>query len=205
MSDTTDNGKPTRVAIAIRDWIDAQGNPVETGKEANAVGFRYTHIPTAKRLKPDYNPETDEAPDGAAFEFDCQNQTMLAIFGGLTLAGNVVNTWVRGPKADPDNVMKYVEERFADIKNGVWTDREAGAVQRFDKDKLVAAILAAKRESDPTPYIAKLDWKVNRDTGAQVSPDTKGAISWGAFCLRVPAVKAEYDKLAGGGATLSMI
>src|SRR5262245_63584379 len=102
MSDTNgaDAKAPTRVAIAIRDSIDAQGNPVESGKEASAVGFRYTHIPTAKRLKPDYNPETDDAPDGSAFEFDCQSQTMLAIFGGLTLAGNVVNTWSRGPKAD---------------------------------------------------------------------------------------------------------
>ena len=31
----------------------------------------------------------------------------------------------------------------------VWADREGGVGVRYDKDKLVAAILAAKKESDP--------------------------------------------------------
>ena len=57
-----DAAKTKREAVALRDWIDASGNPVEAGKEADAIGFRYTHLPSAKRANPAFNPELECAP-----------------------------------------------------------------------------------------------------------------------------------------------
>lgn len=210
MTDTTTNAKAKKVQIAIRDWVDAQANPLSAGDEAKVEGIRYIHLPSAKRAKPDYNPESDAAPDGTAFEYlftDPVAVKMLAAFGAQTLAGNVVNTATNGPKGDKAlNPVPLIQERFDAITNDhVWADREGGVGVRYDKDKLIEAILAAKKESDGAPYIAKLDLKVDGKTGAVVSGDTKGGISWGAWVLKNPVVKGEYDKLTGGGVTLDMI
>ena len=214
MTDTTvaaaEAAKPKRPAIAIRDWIDADGNPLSPGDEAKVAGIRYTHLPSAKRAKPDFNPESDSGYAGTFVDYMFTDEIatkMFAAFGAQTLAGNVVNTATNGPKGDKDmNPIALVVERFAAITDDhVWADREGGVGVRYDKDKLVAAILAAKKETDPAPYLAKLDNKVDGKTGAVVANDTKGAISWGAFVMRNSVVKGEYDKLTGGGVTLEMI
>lgn len=217
MSDTSTTTTPEtpaadvkREAIAIRDWIDAKGNPVNSGDEKDAVGFRYVHLPSAKKIKPDFNPETDTPPDGSFFDYVCAPglaTTMLACFGGLTLAGNVVNTATKGLKGDPNiNPIPLVAERFAEIDGGVWADRAAGVGGiRYDKEKLAQAIAKAKGEADPAPYLLKMENKVDPKTGAVVAPDTKGAISWGAYALRNAQVKAAYDALTGGGVSLDSI
>ena len=210
MTDTTTNAKTKKVAIAIRDWIDENGNPLSPGDEGKVAGIRYTHLPSAKAAKPDFNPESETAPVGTFFDYMFTDEIatkMLAAFGSQTLAGNVVNTATNGPKGDKSlNPISLIAERFAAITDEhVWADREGGVGVRYDKDKLVAAILAAKRESDPAPYVAKLENKVDPKTGAVVANDTKGAISWGAFVMRNPIVKGEYDKLTGTGVTLDMI
>jgi hypothetical protein len=132
---------------------------------------------------------------------------MLAIFGGLTLAGNVVNSATNGPKGDPNlNPIPLVAGRFEEIDSGVWADRAAGAGGvRYDKEKLAAAIADAKGETDPAPYMLKLENKVDPKSGAVVANDTKGAISYGAYALRNAAVKAAYDKLTGGGVQLGAL
>jgi hypothetical protein len=211
MSDTTTNtAKPKKTTIAIRDWIDSKGNPLSPGDESNVEGIRYTHLPSAKSAKPDFNPETEVAPAGTYFDFMFDDEVatkMLAAFGAQTLAGNVVNTATNGPKGDKSiNPISLIAERFAAIRDEhVWADREGGVGIRYDKDKLIQAILNAKKEQDPAPYIAKLENKVDGKTGAVVANDTKGAISWGAFVMRNPVVKGEYDKLTGTGVTLDMI
>jgi len=197
-------------AIAIRDWIDGAGNPLAAGDEAKVSGIRYIHLPSAKRAKPDYNPETEPAPHGTFFDYQFSDDVatkMLAAFGAQTLAGNVVNTATNGPKGDKSlNPISLIVERFAAITDDhQWADREGGVGVRYDKDKLIQAILNAKKESDPAPYVAKLETKVDGKTGALASADAKGAISWGAFVMRNPTVKGEYDKLTGGGVTLDMI
>jgi hypothetical protein len=202
--------KAKKVTIAVRDWIDQAGNPLSPGDEAKVAGIRYTHLPSAKRAKPDFNPEAETAPDGTFVDYmftDDVATKMFAAFGAQTLAGNVVNTATNGPKGDKSmNPISLIAERFATITDEhVWADREGGVGVRYDKDKLIEAILAAKKESDPAPYIAKLDTKVDGKTGAVVANDTKGAISWGAFVMRNPVVKGEYDRLTGGGVTLEMI
>lgn len=214
MSDTTTPApaaKPKKVQVAIRDWINANSQPLEAGKEHETIGFRYIHLPSAKREVPAYNPESDAAPAAAVFELDLTKLPqhavyMLATFGGLTLAGNVVNTAVNGPKGDPNiNPISLIADRFSEIEAGKWSDREAGGGVRYDREKLAAAIAAAKGETDPAPYLAKMDGKVDPKTGAAVAADTKGAISYGAYALRNAKVKAEYDKLTGGGADLGAL
>lgn len=207
--------KDKKVAVAIRDWIDSAGNPVEAGKESEAVGFRYTHLPSARKAKPDFNPETDK-PDPTAFfnkEFPAVGQPvttdllMCGIFGALTLAGNVVNTATNGPKGDPNiNPVPLIGERFVELENGVWADRASGVGGiRYDAEKLSQAIAAAKGEGDPAPYLAKMANKVDPKTGATVATDTKGAISYGAFALRNAKVKAAYDSLTGGGTAIDAL
>lgn len=207
MTDTTTNApaatseKPKKQAAAIRDWIDAKGNPVESGAENTATGLRYTHLATARRINPTFNPETDTPPDAAIFEVHPTGKmaTMLAIFGGLTLAGNVVNTATNGPKGNPDaDVISLIKERFEELKNEVWADRATGVGGvRYDKEKLALTIAQAKGETDPAPYLAKMENKVDQKTGAVVPADTKGAISYGAFALRNPTVRQAYDTLVG--------
>jgi hypothetical protein len=210
MTDTTTNApKAKKQMVAVRDWIDANGDVLSSGEEAKVAGIRYTHIPSALRANPKFNYESDKAPDGTFYDYMFTDELatkMLAAFGAQTLAGNVVNTATNGPKGDKTlNPIPLIAERFEQINSGIWAEREGGPGIRFDADKLVAAILAAKKESDPAPYVAKLQNKVDPKTGAVVASDTKGAISWGAFVMRNPVVKGEYDKLTGGGVTLDMI
>lgn len=221
MTDTTQapaaSPAPTatkKVAVAVRDWINASGQPVDSGKEAEAAGFSYIHLPTAKKLNPAYNPESDAPPAGAVYtcmfpkigEPVTAALLMCGIFGGLTLAGNVVNTATNGPKGDPSlNPIPLIEERFKELESGVWADRAAGGGVRYEKDKLALAIAQAKGETDPAPYLAKMDAKVDPKTGAAVAADTKGAISYGAFALRNAQVKSAYDTLTGGGTSLGAL
>jgi hypothetical protein len=179
---------------ARRDWIDAQGNPVASGDESKAVGFRYTHIPSAKRIDPKFDPETDAPSVDAVFELTTMSEptkTMLAIFGGLTLVGNIVST-ATNPKSkgDPDaNPIPDVVARFEEIANGTWTgERGAGGV-RFDKAKLAEAIAKAKGETDPNPYLAKLE------SGEKIKQKGKAEISYGAYAMKNPEVQKHYALL----------
>ena len=160
---------------------------------------------------PAYNPESDSPPAGSFFDYVCgeagHSATMLACFGGLTLAGNIVNTATNGPKGEPAlNPIPLIEERFKEIDAGQWADRAAGVGGiRYDKEKLAAAIAQAKSESDPAPYLLKMEGKVDPRTGIVVPNDTKGAISYGAFALRNAKVKEAYDALTGGGVKLDTL
>lgn len=209
VADTT--SKPKRIAAAIRDWIDENGNPIAAGDENKATGFRYTHLATARAINPSFNPETDTADSSAVFELQFGDpgsmETMLAIFGGLTLAGNIVNTAVNGPKGDPSvNPVPLIAERFAELDKGIWADRSTGVGGvRYDKDQLALAIATAKGQTDPAPYLAKMDNKVDPKTGQVVPADTKGAISYGAFALRNAKVKQAYDVATGGGVQIDAL
>jgi len=202
--------KPKKVTIARRDWIDKDGNPLNSGDEAKVAGIRYTHLPSAQRAKPGFDPDSELAPADSRFDYmftDPIATLMFAAFGAHTLAGNVVNTATNGPKGDKSmNPIALIAERFTAITDEhEWADREGGVGVRYDREKLIQAVLAAKKESDPAPYVAKLDTKVDGKTGALAANDAKGAISWGAFVLRNTTVKAEYDKLTGGGVSLDQI
>lgn len=204
MTDTASaDTKAKKQATAVRDWINEAGQPVDAGDEAKASGLRYIHLATAKRLLPTYNPETDPAPAGSVFEHQFGNpgtiETMLAIFGGLTLAGNVVNTATNGPKGDPAaDVIPMIAERFAELQKGVWAERGAGVGGvRYDKTILAGVIAKLKGETDEAPYLAKMETKVDPKTGGTVASDAKGAISYGAYALRNPKVNEAYAAASG--------
>ena len=157
MADIT-NGEKTRKAR--RDWIDAQGNPVDAGEESKAVGFRYTHIPTALRADSTFDPETDAAPQESIFELANipePTKTMLAIFGGLTLAGNIVST-ATNPKSkgDPDaNPIPDLVSRFEEMANGVWSGERGAGGPRYNPEALAQAIAKVKGEADQPPGAAQ--------------------------------------------------
>lgn len=190
MADT--NGETSRKAR--RDWIDAKGNPVET--EADATGFRYTHIPTAKRLAPDFDPETDEAPADSVFELATlpePTKTMLAIFGGLTLVGNIVSTSTN-PKAkgDPDaNPIPDVVARFEEIAKGLWSGERGTAAPRYNAEALAKAIATVKGEKDHNPYLAKITGK------EKVTIKGKGSILYSAYAMKNVEVAKHYAELTG--------
>lgn len=205
MTDTTvaTDTRAKKQQTAIRDWVNENNQPVDAGEEAKATGLRYTHLATARKIKPDFNPETDTPDASAVFTYQFGNpgsiETMLAIFGGLTLAGNVVNTATNGPKGDPAaDVIPMIAERFKELENGVWADRAAGVGGvRYDKDILASVIAKLKGEVDASPYLAKMATKVDQKTGAVVADDTKGAISYGAYALRNPKVNEAYAQASG--------
>ena len=186
----------TTARKARRDWIDGNGDPVAAGEESKAVGFRYTHIPTAKRLVPTFDQETDAPPADSFFEMRDipePTKTMLAIFGGLTLAGNITST-ATNPKSkgDPEaNPILDILSRFEEMANGTWaTGGGAGGV-RFDKPKLAQAIAEAKGETDPNPYLAKLE------AAEKVKVKGKAEISYAAYAYRNVEVQRKYDALVG--------
>lgn len=206
MTDTTTNAGPAakakKVPVALRDWLNSAGQPVDAGSEHEAVGFRYVHLPTAKRLDPAFDPETSAPHADAEFVMpvmDEPTRTMCAVFGALTLAGNVVNTAINGPKGNPnENPIPLIKARFEELAKGIWADRSGGVGGvRYDKEKLAGVIAGIKGETDVAPYIAKMETKVDGKTGAVVASDTAGAISYGAYAMRNPTVRAAYDKAVG--------
>lgn len=210
-TDTSAAAKTKRETVALRDWIDASGAPLATGDEAKVAGLRYTHLTSVKRANPSFNPETDTPPTDCVFAFNVDPNAdvatkMLAVFGGLTLAGNIVNSATNGAKGDPNlNPISLIQERFEEIVGGKWADRAEGGGVRYDKEKLATAIAQAKGETDHTPYLEKMANKVDPKTGAKVADDTKGAISYGAFALRNAKVKQAYDALTGGGTQIDAL
>lgn len=194
MSDTTTN--ESRERKARRDWLDATGLPIDSGDEGKATGFRYTHIPTAKRLDPDFDPETDEGPAEAVFSLNNipePTKTMLAIFGGLTLVGNIVST-ATNPKSkgDPDaNPIPDVLARFAEMENGVWSGERGDRGPRYNPEALAKAIAAVKNETDHNPYLAKIQAK------EKVTIKGKGSILYAAYAMKNTDVQRHYAKLTG--------
>lgn len=149
MNDTTNSGEPgpveadaeaTRKKIADRDWVNAAGEAVS---EEEATAARYTFLGDGKSAS--FEPQTDHGPT-----------RMLAIFGALTLMGNLTNTWKteKGDKAD--SPVDVIAERFDLLATGKWIDRAVGAVgARVDKDALVAAYVefAASRGQTKDPVV----------------------------------------------------
>jgi hypothetical protein len=137
---TTGTGK-----IASREWIDRSGNVVED--EAEATGFKYTLLADPSRP---FVYQAD-AKLGAG-----ETDTMLACFGGLTLAGNIVNSTKAGE--DP---IQNIKDRFDLLDTGVWVNREGGFGPRYDHQLLAECIAEVKGHKHlHADYKAKMDTSV---------------------------------------------
>jgi hypothetical protein len=185
------NGK--KAPVARRVWIDAQGNPCD---EHEATGFRYIHVTTALRLRPDFDWETDEAPKEAVFELLTlpePTKTMTAIFGSLTLAGNIASSETNAKSGgDPDsNPIPAIAARFADMQDNKWTGEKGDRGPRYDHEALAKAIAQVKGEQDHNPYLKRLNEK------EKVQIKGKGAILYAAFAMHNDQVKEIYNKLTG--------
>lgn len=189
----------TKQKVSDRDFINASGAVVDRIEQA--TGARYTLVQADgldDKQKPKYKPF--RAFDWQAGEAG-NPTTMAAIFGFHTKFGNVVNT-VLNDKEAPGTITDAAaagEEWLAELNKGVWAERAGGAGGlRYDPEVLAIAI-ASVTGKPADGFLAKMGWKVDPKTGAQVEADTKGALSYGAFAMRNAKVKAAYDAAAGTG------
>jgi len=179
MSDVTQGEDSKRKAIAERLWVGPDGAPVDD--EEKATGFTYKWRESGRSFTMQFD------SDGAGTE-----TTMLAIFGGLTKAGNIANTWKNLPDhergSDPiDDISAW----FKVLSEGQWGEERAGGVgARFDKEKLAEAIGLA---TSATPeQVAGVRAKL--EANAKVK-DGKREILYGTWAMRNPKVKEHYDRL----------
>jgi hypothetical protein len=130
MSETTQASESSRVARAIREFIDADGNKVED--KMDAKGARYTLRSNGKSIT-------------RMFNGDAQTNACAAM-GWLTKIGNVVNTVVNGPdQGSDDDAYDAAVEWDNQLTNGIWREKVEGVgVARIDKDALARAVVEVK-------------------------------------------------------------
>jgi hypothetical protein len=166
-------------AVADRQWIDAFGQEVEADE---ATGFKYVDKASNKFFvwQSGHHP-------GTAL-------TMLAIFGGLTKAGNIRNTLVNSKNADPNaDVIGGISDWFSELDNGIWAAERTGGGIRVNAEVLAQAIAEAKGETDPSPYKARID---NRDKVKDPGDKNgKKEILYSTFALRNKTVEGIYQRL----------
>lgn len=180
-----------RKAVADRQWVDATGTEVKDPTEA--TGFRYVDLAT----KSAYVWQSGGEPGKAI--------TMLAVFGGLTKAGNVRNTAINGPGGDPNaDVIATIQEWFDLLETGQWGEERVGGVgARFNKDLLAQAIAeAAGHVVGSEFHLARLA-RLEANEKVQ-DPDKKAGteILYGTFALRNKLVRDRYNELAPSKTTV---
>lgn len=123
-----DDEKKKQVAKHI--LLDASGNEVE--KEEQATGFGYTLI--ALQNSP-FTFQTGMTPG--------ERNTMLAVFGGKTLATNQSSAARNNAKgeASPQDQLAAVVDRFKLLETGIWVDRTREVGAQVDLDAMAHAIL----------------------------------------------------------------
>lgn len=155
-----DTAEGARYTLVKATGVDAKGAPIFSDVQS----FEYRPSATT--------------PMGRAFE----------LFGFLTKVGNEANS-VLNDKDNPGTIDDAAAAIAAWLSRDKWaSERESGP--RFDKDKLALAIAQAKGETDPAPYLAKMDTSVT-PKGA------KKEVSYGAYAYSMPVVREKYDALVG--------
>ena len=166
-----------RQAIADRIWVDENGT--ETKDETAAKGFAYVWKASGRKFVYTLGTEPGDP------------ETMLAIFGGLTKAGNIANTWKGLPENERGNdPIDDIADWFKNLDSGKWGEERAGGVgTRFDKVHLATAIskVTGKPHAD---ILARLE------AGEKVTPKgEKREILYGTYALRNEDVKRHYNAL----------
>lgn len=178
-----DDTEVQRKKIAERDWLASDGTVAE--KEEDATAARYTFLADGKSFA--WSPVTDDP-----------TTRMCAIFGALTLMGNITNTWKVEKGEKPDSPIDAIADRFAFMANeSRWIDRAAGGVgAKLDLDVMAEAILLVKIDAGA---IDGNDLAAVRTAKAEFrqkleSPD------YVKVARKVAAVTAKYAELRGGPA-----
>lgn len=163
-----------RQAIAERLWVNADG--VETSEET-ATGFTYVWKASGRKFTYQFGAGSGDPA------------VMCAVFGGLTKAGNIANTWKNLPEnergSDP---IDDIAEWFKALDDGKWGEERAGGVgTRFDKAALAKA-LAQVTGADEAKFLARLE------AGEKITPKgEKREILFGTYALRNKSVKDAYE------------
>lgn len=171
----------TREARSKRQWIDAEGNEVET-VDATIAGVRYIYL--------------GGDPNGITLMFPKKADPIYKFSAGmgfLTKAGNVVNTAIHSKEPyDPDTALK---EWFEDWTAGTFVDRSTtGGGAKTNKDALAQAVaefmaannLAKFKDGKPTDQAS---------VRQQLEEDTKGVLV--RKFKQVPEILEAYSRLAG--------
>jgi hypothetical protein len=188
MTDTTTataSTSPSRKAVADRQWIDGTGN--EVTDETQATGFRYVDLATKRAFV-----YQTKLPAGQA-------NTMLAIFGGLTKAGNVRNTLINGPQGDPNaDPIEAIDDWFTLLESGTWAEERVGGVgARFNKDVLAQAVAEVAGHTVGSEFHTQRLARLTANEKVEVTEPNgkKNTILYGTYVLRNKAVKDKYDSL----------
>jgi hypothetical protein len=194
----TDTTPAKRQTVADRQWVDASG--AETTDETKATGFRYVLLGPGEK-KP------DRVASGVSFVYQVGTEagnpeTMLAIFGGLTKAGNIVNTATHGdsPMNDPKEIIADVKAWFDDLDGGKWgEERVSGPGARFDREHLATALhqVTGKPRDEFVAKLAEGAPKITINAQNKQDPAGKRSVLYGTFALYNSKVKEAYNKLAG--------
>jgi hypothetical protein len=184
-ADSSADTEGLRKQIAKRDWLGADGNPVEA--EEDAVSARYTYLEDGKSYT--WSPTTDDS-----------TTRMCAIFGALTLMGNLTNTWKNEKGDRADSPIDVMVDRFALMANeGKWIDRSQGAVgARVDKDVLAEAMTQCAIAKGSTKW-GPLDGNDAAAVG-EVKAKYREALEDATFVRvvrKVPEINAKYAELVG--------
>jgi hypothetical protein len=168
--------KQKREKTSDRLWLDAQGNEVH---EEKAVKGRYTLTLAGHTGSVEFEPKTSDPAT-----------RMCAIFGWLTRAGNIVNTWKheKGDKAaSPVDEINSWMALMSDPQNPVWLDRTPGAVgAKVDRQVLARAVIEVSAAAGRTDLDEAAVWQklVENDDFFKT-------------VRAVPAISAKYAELVG--------
>lgn len=170
--------------IAEHDWIDANGDVVESIEEA--TGIKYRQLATDESM-------TWQIPGAVPGSI----QTMMAAFGARTKATN--STLAAREKRKRDNTfttsdVAHMKEIFAQIQVGQWGAPSEGGVKRgpkYDLDVLTAVICAMIEAEGGSPDPLKIRAKCG-DSPAYV----RGAIAM-TDENGVRVIEREYNKRKG--------
>jgi hypothetical protein len=173
--------------IAVRRWLDSTG--AETSDEMAATAFEYEWRDGGQKFTCDVS----KLPQQALYS--------LAIFGGLTKAGNIVNTWIsdtswrdkRDAGEDTTSVgdpIGDVDAWFGNLVDGQWgEERVGGPGARFNKEALAKALASVDPQGrSEAEFRARLDANEKRTEG-------KRQILYGTWVLKNDVVRAAYEKI----------
>lgn len=197
MTDTTVAPKK-REMIADRQWITADGT--ETKDETKAVGFRYV-------LLGEGVDKAAKVASGKSFLYKFSvgqagnPEIMLAIFGGLTKAGNIVNTWNHEkPEERAADPIEAISDWFSMLDTGKWgEERSGGGIARFDAAALAKALatVTGKPEAEFVAKLAPGSAKITINSQNKQDPAGKRSVLYGTYALYNTKVKEAYNALVG--------
>jgi len=174
MTDQTSSSGDKGKAVADRQWI--RPDNTVTDEPMEATGFRYVDLASGRAFV--YQTGKSPAADRA-----------LAIFGGLTKAGNVRSTVAQ--KGEGQDVIEAIAAWFDELTdNENWAADRVGGGLRFNAEILARAIAHVKGSGDHTPFLEKINTKAKvKDPGDK---NGKKEISYAAFAYRNADVKNRY-------------